>query len=289
MFGVASLTEQAVHYEVPKTVEYWLPALLALGAAAAISSVWRLRRLGVVRPAAVFLLLAVSVYPLTEPVALGPITLRTSVLEAPQATNLQIGEHRGAESLGLALREAETGYWTFLGYPDPRRIIDAPRQEVVDEIRSLETSGRLGPASVVLHIAGDFQQWSSVPIGVFTGAMETSISLNPLLNIHTEGGRLLGFDQLPSQLAGQTGVRGRGTRGLEPVDGGRGREPDRRGRLPRDLVQPASHDLRAQLVLDPAAGVLATPPEAHAGRHDPDGVPGPRRQVRSGQRDRDRR
>jgi hypothetical protein len=53
----------------------------------------------------------------------------------------------------------------------------------------------------VLHLASSFQQWASVPIGVFTGALETSISLQPELSIHTEGGRLLGFDRLPVELA----------------------------------------------------------------------------------------
>ena len=40
-----------------------------------------------------------------------------------------------------------------------------------------------------------------MPIGVFTGAIETSVSLEPELSIHTEGGRLLGFDSLPAELA----------------------------------------------------------------------------------------
>jgi hypothetical protein len=205
LFGVVSLTQQAVHYEVPKTVEYWLPAMLALGGAAGISALWRLRWLGLVRPIAVLLFLVVSIYPVTSPVDLGPVHLKTSVVEAPLVDSLQIGEHRGAESLGTALREAERGYWDFFGYPDTRTIINAPRQAVVDEIRSLESSGRIGPSTVVLHIASDFQQWTSVPIGVFTGAMETSISFDPLTNIHTEGGRLLGVDQLAAQLAARPG------------------------------------------------------------------------------------
>jgi len=181
--GYANLTEQAVHYEVPKSIEYWLPVMLAVGAAGALAAVCRERRLGLLRPAAVGVFLLVAVYPITEPLA----------------TNVQIGEHRGSESLGLALREAESGYW--VGYPDSRLIIDAPRRQVVDELRSEERAGRLGPATRVLHIAASFQQWASVPIGVFTGAMETSISLQPELSIHTEGGRLLGFDQLEQEMA----------------------------------------------------------------------------------------
>src|ERR1035437_6732957 len=99
----------------------------------------------------------------------------------PLISNVQIGEHRGSESLGLSFREAELGYWAD-DYPDARLIIDGPRREVVDELRAEETAGRLGPNTRVLHIASSFQQWSSVPIGVFTGALETSISLQPELS-----------------------------------------------------------------------------------------------------------
>jgi hypothetical protein len=186
--GNATLTEQAVHYEVPKSVEYWLPVMLAVGAAGALAAVYGQRRLGLLRPIAIGVFVAVAMYPMTMPLT----------------SDIRIGEHRGAESLGLALREAERGYWAG-GYPDARMIIDAPRQAVVDEIRTEERAGRLGPQTRVLHIAGSFQQWSSVPIGVFTGAIETSISLQPELSIHTEGGRLLGFDQLRGQLASDYG------------------------------------------------------------------------------------
>ncbi len=186
--GSANLTQQAVHYEVPKSVEYWLPVMLAIGGAGAIAAIYRERRLGLLRPVAVGAFVVVAVYPITLPLT----------------PDIRIGEHRASESLGLALREAERGYWAG-GYPDPRLIIDAPRQEVVDEIRSEELAGRLGPQTKVLHIAASFQQWASTPIGVFTGALETSISLQPELSIHTEGGRLLGFPQLPGELGSDYG------------------------------------------------------------------------------------
>jgi hypothetical protein len=187
--GTADLTQKAVHYEVPKSVEYWLPVMLAIGAAGAIAALWRLRWLAPLRPAMIGVCLLVSVYPTTMPLA----------------TDVQIGEHRASESLGLALREAEIGYWTMNGYPDTRLIIDAPRQEVVDELRAEETAGRLGPSTKVLNIAWWFQEWTAVPIGVFTGAMETSISLYPERSIHTVGGRLLGFDSLDAELASDYG------------------------------------------------------------------------------------
>jgi hypothetical protein len=59
--GYADLTEQAVHYEVPKSVEYWLPVMLAIGAAGAMAAVCRQRRLGLLRPAAVAIFLLVAV------------------------------------------------------------------------------------------------------------------------------------------------------------------------------------------------------------------------------------
>ena len=185
LVGSATLTQQAVHYEVPKSVEYWLPVMLAVGAAGALAAVLRLRSLAVVRPVVVAVFLVVAAYPISQPFAAD--------------MSVEIAEHPGAESVGLALREAELGYWA--GYPDARLIIDAPRREVVDELRAEEQAGRLGPDTRVLHIASSFQQWSSVPIGVFTGALETSISLQPELSIHTEGGRLLGFDQIEQELA----------------------------------------------------------------------------------------
>jgi hypothetical protein len=196
--GSADLTQQAIHYEVPKSVEYWLPVMLAIGAAGALAAVIRARRLGLARPVAIGIFLVVAIYPITQPLA----------------TNVQIAEHRGSESVGLALREAELGYWE--GYPDARLIIDLPRRQVVDELRAEEQAGRLGPDTRVLHLAASFQQWSSVPIGVFTGAMETSISLQPELSIHTVGGRLLGFDVLSTELASDYGYVVLEPSGLNP-------------------------------------------------------------------------
>ena len=182
--GNANLTQQAIHYEVPKSVEYWLPGMLAIGAAGGLAAVCRQRSIGFARPILIAGVLIVAIYPTTMPLI----------------SNVQIGEHRGSESLGLSFREAELGYWAD-DYPDARLIIDGPRREVVDELRAEETAGRLGPNTRVLHIASSFQQWSSVPIGVFTGALETSISLWPEVSIHTDGGRLLGLGQLDSELA----------------------------------------------------------------------------------------
>ena len=213
--GSRTLTEQAVHYEVPKAVQYWLPVMLALGGAGAVSAFLRLRMpsglsgatvgrfrafMATQRAPAGYADLLLHLAGMLRFVAIGAgVVLILYPTTMPLATNVEIGEHRGAESVGLALREAERGYWDF--YPDARLIIDAPRQQVVDELRVEEAAGRLGPSTRVLNIANSFQQWASVPIGVFTGALETSISSQPEVSIHTDGGRLLGFDSLQSQLA----------------------------------------------------------------------------------------
>jgi hypothetical protein len=209
LVGFNGFTEQAIHYEVPKSMEYWIPAMLAIGAAGALAAVVRQRRLGLLRPLAIGAYLIVSVYPITDPIAVGPLVISDPRMVAPLISNFQISEHRGAESVGLALLEAELGYWdprsSSKPYPDSRLIIDAPRREVVDELRAEETAGRLGPSTKVLNIASSFQQWVAVPVGVFTGAMETSISLQPEVSIHTDGGRLLGFEALERELAADYG------------------------------------------------------------------------------------
>ena len=204
LVGFNGLTEQAIHYEVPKSMEYWIPAMLAIGAAGALAAIVRLRWLGLLRPLAIGAYVIVSVYPFTDPIAVGPLVISDPRIDAPLVSSFQIGEHREAESLGLALFEAELGYWdqrsSSKPYPDPRLIIDEPRREVVDELRAEEEAGRLGPSTKVLNIASSFQQWVAVPVGVFTGAMETSISLQPEVSIHTDGGRLLGFEVLEREL-----------------------------------------------------------------------------------------
>jgi hypothetical protein len=209
LVGLNGFTEQAIHYEVPKSMEYWIPAMLAIGAAGALAAVVRQRWLGLLRPMAIGAYLIVSVFPVTDPLAIGPLVISDPRIVAPLVSNFQIREHRGAESVGLALLEAELGYWdprsSSKPYPDSRLIIDAPRREVVDVLRAEETAGRLGPSTKVLNIASSFQQWVAVPVGVFTGAMETSISLQPEVSIHTDGGRLLGFEALEQELAADYG------------------------------------------------------------------------------------
>lgn len=106
-----------------------------------------------------------------------------------------IDEHRVTESLSIALRHAERGYWA--GYPDPRRVIDEPRRELVEAVGREIRAGRLRAHTPLLHLASSFQQWSGTPFGVFAGVHETTVSLDPEYSGHTLGGRLYGIADLP--------------------------------------------------------------------------------------------
>ena len=55
----------------------------------------------------------------------------------------------------------------------------------------------------MLHIARSFQQWVATPLGVFTGVTETDVSPDAEHSIHTVGGRLRDYKELPDLLASQ--------------------------------------------------------------------------------------
>lgn len=181
----ATLLDQSIRYELPKSLGYWAPLLLATAAAGFLADVWRRRRLGWLRHVVIGAFLLGAIVPLS----------------GPFARSVDIKEHRLAETVAADLQEAERGSWT--GYPDVRLVVDAAGTSVVGALRDEERTGRLGPDSSVLHVAKSFQQWASVPIGVFTGAMETTLSLDPEHSIHTVGGRLYGLDSLGTSLAGR--------------------------------------------------------------------------------------
>jgi hypothetical protein len=121
------------------------------------------------------------------------------VREAPLVDAYYLGERRLSETVSLQLRYAETGYWR--GYPDARRIVAPDQVELLEALRAEIAAGRLGPSSAVLHVARSFQQSSAVPLGVFAGVIETDVTLDAEVSIHTVGGRLRPFDDLAAELA----------------------------------------------------------------------------------------
>jgi hypothetical protein len=182
----SGLLGQALRFELPKTLYYWLPAIVAVGAAGALAWLWQAPALPwLARVGAVGLFVVVAAVP----------------LRAAPIDDLHLGEHRLSEALAIDLRWAGTGYWT--GFPDTRNLVDPPRRALIEAVRAEIDAGRIGPDTPVLHIARSFQQWVATPLGVFTGVTETDVSPDAEHSIHTVGGRLLDYKTLPDLLASQ--------------------------------------------------------------------------------------
>lgn len=175
----------ALRFEVPKTVHYWLSAIAAAGAGPALAYIWsdaghRLPWLGRVVAVGAFVLAAA-------------LPLRPEPIDA-----YHLGEHRWSETFAIDLHFAESGFWR--GFPDPRTVVDGPRQEVLDAVRAEIEAGRLAHDTPVLHVAKTFQQWAATPLGVFDGVTETFVSLDPEVSHQTVGGRLYGLERLEAFL-----------------------------------------------------------------------------------------
>jgi hypothetical protein len=187
----------ALRFEVPKTVHYWLSTVAAVGAAAALAHGWSTGRdPWFVRVAAVGAFVAIAAFPLRFGQS-GDDSKCKSDCASINAAHL--GEHRFSETFAIDLRYAASGYW--VGFPDSRTIVDEPRREILDAIRAEINAGRLAHDTPVLHVASSFQQWIATPLGVFDGVDETFVSLDPEVTHQTVGGRLFGLEQLPADLA----------------------------------------------------------------------------------------
>lgn len=174
---------QSISYELPKSAGYWVPWALSLAAGLGLASLWAMRDLP-----AWLRVGTVSLWVILASVSFLPDDLEPEAIE----------QHRYAETLAVSLVNAQDGYW--LGYPDPRRILDAPRLELVRAVRAEIGAGRLGGTTRVLHVASTFQQWEATPLGVFTGVLETTATPDAERSIHTLGGRLEAIDDLPGLL-----------------------------------------------------------------------------------------
>jgi hypothetical protein len=192
----------ALRFEVPKTVHYWLSGIAAAGAAGAIAAWWSRSEHGarrapwIARAAAVAAFVVVAALPLRFGNS-GDDSKCTQDCASINAYHL--GEHRWSETFAIDLHFAAIGFWQ--GFPDSRTVVDAPRQDLLDAVRGEIDAGRLAHDTPVLHLAGSFQQWSATPLGVFDGVTETFVSLDPEVGHQTVGGRLYGLDALPGFLA----------------------------------------------------------------------------------------
>jgi len=189
----------ALRFEVPKTVHYWMSGIAAAGAACALATGWsgaptRVPWIG--RAAAVLAFVIVAAVPFR----LGSSGDDASCRQECESINAyHLGEHRWSEAFAIDLHYAAIGFWQ--GFPDPRVVVDAPRQELLDALRAEIDGGRLAHDTRVLHLASSFQQWTATPLGVFDGVDETFVSLDPEVSHQTVGGRLFGLDELPGFLA----------------------------------------------------------------------------------------
>lgn len=175
----------ALRFEVPKTVHYWLSTIAAVGAASALAYAWSTDRLPwLARVIAVGAFVAVAALP-----------IRPRPIDA-----YHLGEHRYAETFAIDLHYAASGFW--VGFPDSRTIVDAPRKEILDAVRAQIDAGKLHHDTPVLHLARSFQQWVATPLGVFDGVDETFLSLDPEVSHQTVGGRLFDIADLPAYLDG---------------------------------------------------------------------------------------
>ena len=188
----------ALRFEVPKTVHYWMSGIVAAGAACALATAWSSRP-GTVPWAARAAAVATFVLIAALPLRFGNSGDDASCKQECASINAyHLGEHRWSETFAIDLHYAAIGFWQ--GFPDPRQVVDAPRRELLDALRGEIDDGRLAHDARVLHLASSFQQWSSTPLGVFDGVGETFVSLDPEVSHQTVGGRLYGFDSLPGFL-----------------------------------------------------------------------------------------
>jgi hypothetical protein len=180
----SSLLGEALRFELPKTLQYWVPVFVALLAAGGLAALVGEERLP----------LTVRAVAIAAFVGTAALPIRTTPIDA-----FHLGEHRLSETLSIALRWVGTGFWT--GFPDSRYVVDEPRREILEAVRVEIAGGDLGADTPVLHVAPSFQQWRATPLGVFAGVTETVVSPDAIESIHTVGGRLLPLEELDRRIA----------------------------------------------------------------------------------------
>ncbi len=191
-----SLLVRSIRFEVPKEVESWLPFVLSIAAAVAIDVGLRRCRAARLRrtsPASVRLSELGVVAMVGSLVVVAVVPWHDEPIDA-----YHVGEHRVSESLAIALRWAEHGYWE--GYPDARQLVGAQQVELLNVLRREVAAGRIDAVTEVLHIASGFRQSVATPIGVFTGIIETTLSPDAMPTIHSLGSRLHPLTDLEAML-----------------------------------------------------------------------------------------
>jgi hypothetical protein len=177
----SSLLGDALRYEVPKAVGYWLPWACVPATAGLVAAVVRWRGPVIARFAIVGGFLAFVLLPAGPP--------------APDSVQ---ASHAVVDDLAFDLRTAEFGGWQ--GYPDSRLVVDAAGRDLLGFLREEVSSGQLGAEARVLHVARSYEPWASVPIAVFTGLEESVVCEDATLSIFTAGGRIYPLASLATEL-----------------------------------------------------------------------------------------
>ena len=181
-----------------KTLQYWAPLFLAVGTAGALGELWERAPGGWPSRLLVAGLVALMVLPID--------TAPTDALENE--------ERRIAEQASISLDRAERGAW--VNWPDSRLVVDRRSRELQATIAGWQRAGCLSPGGRVLRVSAGYQSWESTPVAAFTGAIETSVSLNADRSPHALGGRLRDFSALPRLLRSAPDLVLLEPAGLEP-------------------------------------------------------------------------
>ena len=174
----------ALRFEVPKTVHYWLSAIAAAGAAPALAHLWATVRL-------------------PGPRAFSPSRRSWSSPRCPSAPFRAVRRRSTSASIAGRRRSrstcsiAESGFW--VGFPDSRTVVDGPRQELLDALRVEIDGGRLRHDTPCSTSARPSSSGSDAARRLRRGHRDV-VSLDPEVSHQTVGGRLYGLADLPGFL-----------------------------------------------------------------------------------------
>jgi hypothetical protein len=139
---------------VSKAADYWLPFVLIFPA----GLVFALIHDRVSKPLAVFAVLAILIYPWT-------------LIDSPQ--DYDSAEHAISEQWAFNLSRAESGYWA--GADDGRWMIGRDGFALMAVLERELKTGRITPATHILHLTSDTFPWALEPVAIFTGVDDDPI------------------------------------------------------------------------------------------------------------------
>ncbi|HKN01932.1 MAG TPA: hypothetical protein VJX23_15555 [Candidatus Binataceae bacterium] len=164
-----------------KLWDYWCPYFLTLPA----GFLFALAYVRWSRPATMFVLLTLLIYPWhqnTKPAYYDSV------------------EHSVAEQWAFNLHTAAVGYWT--DYADRRWTFTPWEMNLIKVLNAEVASGRITPATHILHICKSISVWSMLQVPVLTGINDDPIEYQHDPNSLWEGGsRVRGMNEFAAALA----------------------------------------------------------------------------------------